>query len=124
MSFIDIKKDESLRIIDWEVPEPKFRLKKDANQPDSEPYTKMFKRKIFDKYGCDLTNKAGCHIGKRDVSVYLQCKDHKRAFTCEIKRKLFKQNVDLKFTISRAKPDENCNCRKLKYFHKLYFYLR
>lgn len=110
MSILVIPKEDSPSIIDWEANPVVFRSKKTVKNTEFKSYSKYIQDAIMVKFGVKVTNKAGTHVGSRDVAIYLQC-EHKVAFECSIKARNFKPNQNLEFTLYRSK-NENCECRK------------
>lgn len=114
MSEFKIPKEDSHLIIDWDANPIVFRSKKAVKNTEYTAYSIYFTQKIEEIFNSKLTVKAGTHIGKKEVAVYLQCK-HKVAFECSLHRRNFLQGNDLIFTIFRSQ-NEKCPCGEFESF--------
>ena len=111
MSEIIINKEIASVMFNWATEPPRIKTKKDVKGKEIKPYSTVLANLIKDKFNAKVYVKAGCNVGKKVTSIYLEC-SHRIAFTCQILTKKLKRNTDLEFSIIRSKED-SCTCGKI-----------
>lgn len=111
MSELIINKNIASEIFNWDTNPPCIKTKKDVKGTDIKSYSTVLAGLIKDKYDTKVYVKAGCNVGKKFTSIYLEC-CHRVSFTCQILTKKLKHETDLEFSITRS-TDISCACGKI-----------
>ena len=112
---IEIKKDIAQQCIDWNALKLNFVSKHAAKGDRSKKsYSAIISSLIHEKYGAKMRVNDGKAIGRRWVSIYLQC-SHGNKFLAQISRSKFVANKNLEFILSRSRNGlKSCDCGKKK----------
>lgn len=119
---IVITKEVALECIDWNALKLNFVSKHAAKGGNNKKsYSSVISALILDKYGSKMRVNDGKAVGRRWVSIYLQC-SHGNKFLAQISRAKFVVNKNLEFILSRSsKGLKSCDCSKFKKYYNILF---